>query len=743
MMKRMLCLLLCLTCLISSAGAEGWLTDSAAPDAVQKVTDSTVYDAADAAGTVVNAPAPGDPTYQEQVVYSFTPMDVVLVVDVSGSMDRADGNQGRTLLQYARDAAESFAKTLLSINPASRIAVVAFDNTAYTVCGLYGLGDQAQLLSAIGRLYGGGTTNTGGGYANAADLLDNSAMDGRRRMVLMITDGQANEGQGDPETYAINQGKRCAAMGAVYTIGMVGGLGSTERKSTRKVLNAGYETRYFEVDFDKVADAGAMITMLTSAIAVSASSAETVGPDGEIVMSDSFQLAIGPGFEARVVHASGEYLSSYQEDWQETASFGSMTQVDDSKYFVMVEDDYHISLKSSRVANTSYSFTALRGNTMKEETLAQFKGWSHPSMALDIDLKDGRASLTDVGYDCLNVHATDFAGNPTIGLERAATAKAKANGVIKAAPASDAPKVYQLKKNDHVQIVARNVKTGHYFVIFTDKDGKLSRGWIPISSLSEAVGYVPNMVWLEGEEYTVAADTTSRHAPEHTAAKAYDLKAGATVQLMHAERAKDGEEWAYVSIPNKKSTRYAYVPASALQGWQTTAPEGFRLGQNIQPLATELSFPKLPIGPGQKLKVYSGPSTKSWRGAKGKAMVNTNGGLYAMGWVDNGWLLVQYETNSGNRRTGYVSASDIKITVPSTPVVVFDPKPATITDECFLTDDPVNLSEQIATMKRGAKVTYLGSYTFEGGGEPLDYIETKVNKKLVRAFIPQGCLEIN
>ena len=38
---------------------------------------------------------------------------------------------------------------------------------------------------------------------------------------------------------------------------------------------------------------------------------------------------------------------------------------------------------------------------------------------------------------------------------------------------------------------------------------------------------------------------------------------------------------------------------------------------------------------GQQIPVYSAPSYSAWRGANGKALVNTNGAVWAAGW-ENG-----------------------------------------------------------------------------------------------------------
>lgn len=741
MIKRLFPLLLCLLLLNACAEAEDWLNDSSAPDAIEVVTDNTVYDAADAAGMVVNAENPTDPSQQQMIVYSFTPLDVVLIMDVSGSMERADGNTGKNLLAYAKEAANAFIHTLLSINPASRIGIVAFSDDAYVASGLKGVGDQVQLLSDVNSLYLMGRTNTGGAFADAAKLLNEQAMEGRRRMVVMLTDGLANEGIGDPITYAVQQGRTCAAMGYVYNIGLVGGLSNAEKRATRQVLNANYETRYFEVDFDDVADAGSLIMMITSSIAMSASSAETIdNSTGAIITNETFQLSIGPGFDARVESESGDCLSSFTEDRQDSATFGAMSQVDDSKNFVLMDGDYSIYIRGKYEADSYYILKSFRGENMQEETLVSMMDWSHESIAVRITLKDGKASVEDVGYHCLDVNAVDWDGNPVTGLEKAVMAKSKSNALIRCAPLQDAPKVYQLNACDHVQVLARSTDGDYAFVAFTDEAGMVSRGWMLYKALTQPYGYVPDMFWLNGQ-YTVLYDVESHRTPEALSSVAFKVKAGTQVTLLHAERSVDGSEWAYVSVRNEYNTRYAYVPVEALEGWRTLAPDNFRIGHNVLPYVTELEFPVIPVAPALKLAVFSGPNRSSWRGANRKALVNTNGGLRAMGWVDNGWLFVQYGTTIGNCRVGYIPADSIEADVPSVPLVNFNPIPAVISQDCLLTDDPLNFSEEIAQLKAGTKVTYLASYTYQATGTRLDYIETRVDNRVVRAFVPHGCLD--
>ena len=141
----------------------------------------------------------------------------------------------------------------------------------------------------------------------------------------------------------------------------------------------------------------------------------------------------------------------------------------------------------------------------------------------------------------------------------------------------------------------------------------------------------------------------------------------------------------------------------------------------------------------QKLAVYSAPSEDSFRAANGKASVSTNGAVYAMGW-DNGWILVMYETNNGQCRFGYVEGSKIKGDIP------YLPQLATVRISCRtvsaagLTDDPAKTGKALTQLPAGTAVTYLTTMYNSG---VWDYIETTIDGKVTRGFVPGGVLDID
>lgn len=139
----------------------------------------------------------------------------------------------------------------------------------------------------------------------------------------------------------------------------------------------------------------------------------------------------------------------------------------------------------------------------------------------------------------------------------------------------------------------------------------------------------------------------------------------------------------------------------------------------------------------QKYNVYSAPSDKAWRGAKGKASMSTNGPVWAAGWVDN-WLLIYYETSKGSVRAGYISGGQIPADLNVQNQLTFAQTPAVITEKCSMTDDIARAASSITTLKKGAEVTYLAPYYAD---QEWAYIETTFSNKIVRGFVPLNCVE--
>lgn len=144
---------------------------------------------------------------------------------------------------------------------------------------------------------------------------------------------------------------------------------------------------------------------------------------------------------------------------------------------------------------------------------------------------------------------------------------------------------------------------------------------------------------------------------------------------------------------------------------------------------------------GQKWPVYSAPSTSAWRGNNGKAMVSTNGAVWAAGW-ENGWLLVFYETNNGSIRVGYVPKNKISGKISVSHQLDFEQIDAKTTRSCAMTDDPVLAGTTMRTIPKGTRVVYLTTVVNQDG-EAWDYIQANVSGQAARGFVPLGSLDMD
>lgn len=138
------------------------------------------------------------------------PQALSLVIDRSGSM------AGRPLEEARRCAEYVIGK----LRPTDAVSLVQFDNRVQRLWPAVSLGDGAPLRAAIAGIQSGGNTHLHGGWREGADTLSDVAGQGLKRVIL-LSDGQANEGLTEPAAIAA----QCAEWAAKGITTSTYGLG--------------------------------------------------------------------------------------------------------------------------------------------------------------------------------------------------------------------------------------------------------------------------------------------------------------------------------------------------------------------------------------------------------------------------------------------------------------------------------------------------------------------------------------
>ena len=219
----------------------------------------------------------GDGNYTIQITAQATgttttttkvkPMDIVLVLDQSGSM--ADDFNGNTTYndearrQYAmKEAVNSFIGEVVKkygTNADHRMAIVTFDSDAETLASWTAVDSTgaAALTNAISNLLENpsGATNVGAGMELAQNLMDNDAYTGdnrdRQKTVIVFTDGVPTTGTRfnvDVANKALEIAQSMKNDGvSIYTIGVFSG--ADIKQLYGKGCNGNVGDKWGEVDF--------------------------------------------------------------------------------------------------------------------------------------------------------------------------------------------------------------------------------------------------------------------------------------------------------------------------------------------------------------------------------------------------------------------------------------------------------------------------------------------------------------
>ncbi|MCK4842741.1 MAG: VWA domain-containing protein [Methylococcales bacterium] len=144
--------------------------------------------------------------------------DIIIILDKSGSMSEAKK------MPYAKAA---IWDVLGRLNQNDRFALVSFSDNAIVQSPLVNVSNatRSYLNNIVSSIRASGGTNIGAGLNTALNLLEDRNSE-RAKKILLLSDGQANQGITNPQQLALIAAKATHYGAVLSTIGM--GLGFNE-----------------------------------------------------------------------------------------------------------------------------------------------------------------------------------------------------------------------------------------------------------------------------------------------------------------------------------------------------------------------------------------------------------------------------------------------------------------------------------------------------------------------------------
>lgn len=318
---------------------------------------------------------------------STKPMDIVLVLDVSGSMgERINGSGSQYKIDVLKFAVNGFIDKVAEKSPNSSIAVVKFAgdektetgndkyrdwgdyyyNYSQTVIDLTAAGTGAAALKdAVNALDPDGSTAADYGMNRAKSIIDSVKNNDHQKVVIMFTDGEPNHSNGFSTTVANNAIKASKSIkdagATVYTIGCF----SKTYKDTENVpkymnrVSSNYldattmrdGTKTSSDYYKTVSSAADLNNIFTDISQTIGGTTVTLGRTSVLrdVISDSFKLPAG---------ADKSSIKAYSVDCLGKNSDGSYSWQDKSAWTAISPENIELTDNNKTINVTGFDYAA-------------------------------------------------------------------------------------------------------------------------------------------------------------------------------------------------------------------------------------------------------------------------------------------------------------------------------------------------------------------------------------------------
>lgn len=178
-----------------------------------------------------------------------------------------------------------------------------------------------------------------------------------------------------------------------------------------------------------------------------------------------------------------------------------------------------------------------------------------------------------------------------------------------------------------------------------------------------------------------------------------------------------------------------YVSFNALPTWIDDAKTKLTVAPNLKD--GTFTAQKVKFTGGQKYPVYTGPGEDYVRSGNGKGLVSTNGWIEVYGQKD-GYILIQYSIDSSHYRFGWIDRNALPegTNVPAMDFAGISADTLSeITQDTFLTDDPLFSQNKLCSLKAGQTVSWLAVLNDDWA-----YVLVNVNGKMMCGFVRTDCI---